>query len=40
MSHRERQLDLNREAEDQTGRLKSMNRVVNESNDTTTNIMR
>jgi hypothetical protein len=40
MSNRERMLDLNREAEDQTSRLRSMNRVVNESNDTTTNIMR
>ena len=40
MSNRERQLDLNREAEDQVNRLRMMNRVVNESNDTTNNIMR
>ncbi len=40
MSDRERMLDLNREAEDQNNRLRMMNRVVNESNDTTNNIMR
>ena len=40
MSSRERMLDLNREADDQTNRLRMMNRVVNESNDTTNNIMR
>ena len=33
-------LDLNREAEDQTNRLRMMNRVVNESDNTTNNIMR
>lgn len=33
-------LDLNREAEDQTNRLRNMNRVVNESGETTNNIMR
>jgi len=40
MSNRERMLDLNREAEDQTNRLRMMNRVVNESDNTTNNIMR
>jgi hypothetical protein len=40
MSNRERMLDLNREADDQTNRLRMMNRVVNESNETTNNIMR
>lgn len=40
MSNRERMLDLNREAEDQTNRLRMMNRVVNESGETTNNIMR
>ena len=40
MSNRERMLDINREAEDQTNRLRMMNRVVNESDNTTNNIMR
>jgi hypothetical protein len=40
MTNRDRLLDLNRDAEDQTNRLRMMNRVVNESNDTTNNIMR
>lgn len=40
MSSRERMLDLNREADDQTNRLRMMNRVVNESNETTNNITR
>lgn len=40
MSNREKMLDLNRETEDQTNRLRMMNRVANETQDTSNNIMR
>lgn len=39
MSARDRQIDINREVEDQTNRLRNMNRVVNDTTDTTNNIM-
>lgn len=40
MTNRERMLDLNRNAEDQTNRLRMMNRVANETQNTSNNIMR
>ena len=40
MTDRQRLLDLNRQAEDQTNRLRMMGRQINQSNDTTNNIMR
>lgn len=40
MTNRDRMLDLNREAEDQTNRLRMMNRVANETQNTSNNIMR
>ena len=40
MSNRERMLDLNREAEDQTNRLRMMNRTQAETQNTSDNIMR
>lgn len=40
MSNREKMLDLNRETEDQTNRLRMMNRVANETQETSNNIMR
>lgn len=40
MSNKEKMLDLNRETEDQTNRLRMMNRVANETQNTSNNIMR
>lgn len=40
MTNRDRQLDLNRETEDQTNRIRMMNRVAAETGETTNNVMR
>lgn len=40
MTNRDRLLDLNRDAEDQTNRLRNMNRMANETQNTSDNIMR
>jgi len=40
MTAKDRQLDLNREVEDQTNRIRMMNRVAAETGDTTNNVMR
>jgi hypothetical protein len=40
MTARDRQVDLNREVEDQTNRIRMMNRVAVETSDTTNNVMR
>jgi hypothetical protein len=40
MTARDRQVDLNREVEDQTNRIRMMNRVAAETSDTTNNVMR
>ena len=39
MSNRERMLDINRETEDQTNRLKMMTKVTYETQNTSNNIM-
>jgi hypothetical protein len=39
MSNRERMLDINRETEDQTNRLKLMTKVTYETQNTSNNIM-